>query len=650
METNEAVDDLQVEFDSGKRATFQAKRTIGFSVLSDSELVSVFKQFVTHELAAEADSDQEYYLVTSSMASKRVTGDMLAALVAARGCTPAVFRRDQPKAIVETYDALFAASLLIQSQLCGDPDESWVRTLLSKCHVIVLDVDPNSSLEQALVLSLHAKGYAAPEEMWGKLVTECLEWARRRLTVDLADIDKRFRHLMSPPAASKVTRPHQYLRVELKSHSFEVGRELVIARALNDQSFLPSNVVGALEFYRFDGDCRPRLKFSDDRIVLGNGHELELWGRFATWTGLYRFIDENIDRFKDEEVAIYPMNVDRDLENDLCAKTHRAALDAAALSRDATKCVHCDLPVTSSMSPVVEFGDGPTLCFGLSHSQCVRPTDRILGRADSEMFSENPELVNFDINAWFNAAHRGHGVFGGINASKQSIAPVVWGGIPPHEDAVGKFVVVSILADGSEQMTSNRGRVQRFTQKHAEEWALQLRQSVQAAEEAGDPLCYSDQSRAYSTRSTLIKQLGSSEKIERIAKVIVRPYEASEAARYPGPDHWYAPLMILREAETLTPLVLTNAIPAISNPLALGRHLENWRKAGFSIPAYEIESLLTDAQIDQLIDTAAGQGLGVILDPLVSEDGSAELVHGHPIYPLGAIEQLAQTQTAEASK
>jgi hypothetical protein len=639
METNEAVDDLQVAFDSGKRAAFQAKRTISFSTLANAEFVSVVKQFVAHEMRSDGGVDESYYLVTSSTASKRITGDLLAALNAARDCSPQVFERDQPKAIVDTYSEVLTAILSILDQLYGGADEPWARMLLSKSYVIVLDIDPNSSLEQALVLALHAKGYAAPSEMWGKLVADCLEWARRRLTVDLSDIEKTYSHLkVVAPQAINATE-HQYLRVQLNVDGFEVGRELVVARALNDLPIMKTGMLGLFEFYRFDDDCRPRLRFEGDRIILGSGDELELWGRFATWTGLNRYIDENIERLGREEVIVFPMNDDRDRETDLCAKTHRKALEAVAQSRDGTKCVHCELPVTASMSPVVEYGDGPDLSFGISHRECVLPTDRVMGRADSEMFGENPELVNFDVNSWFNAAHGGHGVFVGINASKQAIAPVIWGGIPPLEDKVGKYVVALVMKDGSEQLTSNRGLIQRFTKQHAEALALKLNTTVEQSTKDGDPLSCSDQTRAFGPRSLLVSKLGGSEKIQAIVDVRIRPYEAREAARYPGPRSWYAPLLILRESETLVPVILTNAIPAISDPLALGRHMENWRNAGYHLPACHLESLLTDAQVDQLLDKFEGTEVGVIIDPLFSEDGSGELVHGHPIYPLSEMER-----------
>jgi len=530
METNEAIDDLQVSFANGPRSMMQAKRSLSFSTLPNSELASVFEQFVVQSLQAAGDESDDYCLVTSSDASKRITGDMKAALDAARTASQTAFERDQPKAIVCTYNELLGLVREIQVRLVGSADDVWARALLAKSSVIVLDIDPHSSLEQAIVMALHSSGYTAPFEMWGKIVADCLEWARRRLTIKLRDIEQSYSHLRAPVAASLPPARPEYLRIELTSEGFEVGRELVVARALTDLPFMKKGTIGVIEFYRFDDNCRPRLKFRENRMVLGNGAELELWARLATWVGVERFIAENEARLAGEEMVIVPMNMDDDLEKGLCAATHRHSLDAAAKGRNSILCVHCELPVTESMCPIVEFGEGNDLCFGLSHRECVVPSDRILGRADSDLFRENPELVNFDINAWFRAAHRGHGVFFSIEASRQAISPVIWGGTPSHEDASGKYMVVSVLDDGTEELVCKRGRVQRFTKQHAEEFTESLGQWVQQSRAAGDPLSYSDQSRAFSRRSILLQQLGGKEKIHAISAVAARPCVGTQSS------------------------------------------------------------------------------------------------------------------------
>jgi hypothetical protein len=631
METREAIDDLQVSFANGSRCMMQAKRSLSFSTLPGSELASVLEQFVRQSLQATGDEADDYCLVTSSDASKRITGDMKAALDAARTASQAAFERDQPKAIVRTYNDLLGLVCEIRLRLVGSKNDAWARTLLAKSYVIKLDVDPHSSLEHAIILTLHSSGYTAPSEMWGKIVADCLEWARKRLTVKLKDVEQSYRHLRAPVTDFLPSAKPEYLQIKLTSERFEVGRELIIARALADLPFMRKGAIGVIELRRFDNNCKPRLIFRENRVIFRDGTEFELLARFATWVGAVRFMDENKARFPDEDIVIVPMDKVDDLEKGLCATTHRRLLNAAARRRNSMLCVHCELPVTESMCPVVEFGEGNDLYFGLSHRGCVVSSDRVLGRADSDLFRENPELVNFDINGWFRAAHQGHGVFFSIELSRQTLSPIIWGGAPSYEDAAGKHMVVSVLDDGTEEIICRRGRVQRFTKQHAKEFSEKLGDWVQRSRAAGDPLSYSDQSRTFSNRSTLLQQLGGKEKIHAISSVVARPYEAKEAARYPGPGNWYAPLLIIREAESLTPILLANVVPAISDPLTLGQYLGNWRAAGFDIPVYEIECLLDDAQVDQLIDMALLDGHDVILDPMVSEDGSMKLVRGHPI-------------------
>lgn len=645
LETAEAVDDLQVEFESGHRIVAQAKRRLSFSTQPGSEFVSVIDQFVRHHVETGGNNRDTYCLITTSEASKRVTGDMSAALNAARDCTYREFKRDQPQSITSTFDSLVRIAIDLRAEDDGVGLEQWAHELLAKVRVVVLDIDPNSSLEQALILALHSKGYTAPSEMFGKLSSDCIEWARTRSTIDLSTISDRYTHLLpargNPTDSSKARQT--YLAVSMTAEGMEVGRELVIGRALSDfPPLMKKDNIYVIECYRFDDDCRPRLQFKSDRVIFGNGSQLELWGRFSTWAGTERFLDENLDRFQSDEVVFIPMNREDDLENNFCAKVHREALNATAASRDGLKCVHCDLPISSSMSPIVEFGEGSELVFGLSHRQCVRASDRVLGRADSQLFQENPELVNFDVNAWFNAAHSGHGVFFGITSSSQPIVTLGWGGLPPRENYQGRYVVVSTVETGSEYLACHRGLVQRFYEGHALEFEQKLRGWIDQASTAGDPLCYSDQSRSFGNRSTLLSQIGGREKVLKITDVSVRLFDAREAAPYQRIGQWYAPLMILREAETRNLVCLTNAIPAISDPLALGRHLENWKNAGFDIPKYEIEVLLTDDDVDQLIAGSIGTGFGVILDPVLSEDGNADLLRGYPIY---SIDQLREHDT-----
>ncbi|MCD2175428.1 hypothetical protein [Rhizobium sp. C4] len=196
---------------------------------------------------------------------------------------------------------------------------------------------------------------------------------------------------------------------------------------------------------------------------------------------------------------------------------------------------------------------------------------------------------------------------------------------------------------GQEHITTKRGRVQRFTRQHADEFSAKLRSSIRQAEISRDPLCYSDQSGTFSTRTTLMRHLGGKERIQPISHVEVRAFDAREATRYRPPGNWYAPLLVLREEESLALIRLNNVVPAMSDPLSLGIYLENWRNSGFELPSYHIELLLTDFKVDQFIACVTDAGLDVVIDPILSESDDLEVVRGYPIYSLPMLEAMRTT-------
>lgn len=637
-ETGEAIDDLQLHFERGRRVLIQTKRTVSFSTAPGSELISVLAQFVLQHIASGNVLD-EYCLITSSAASKRVTGEMHAALEAAKDCSVKVFERDQPKAIVDTFAALLRCAQDLLRRVRPDATTMDARDVLLKMRVVVIDIDPHSALEQALVLILRAAGYSAPSELWGKLIADSLEWARNRQSIDLVKLAASYAHLKFPIADAGPKIEHQYLTCEFSAEGVAVGREIVIGRAISDD-LVPAGTVAILELYRFDDQCHSRLTFKSGRLIMAKGVQFEVWGRFATYAGLERYIEENDERLKPEGIVLLPIKSDANFETGLCATAHRHALQVAAARRPLLHCVHCGKPVSSSTSPVVEFGEGEGLTVGLTHRECLRPCDRVMGLADSGFFRNYPELTNFDVNAWFRAAHSGHGVFNAIRMSGEALPITTWGGTPTHEERLGEYVVVSMLDDGTEELCTRRGLVQRFTRRHADEYAENLKSGAAQAAQSGNPLCYSDQSRSFGAKSVLLELLGGKEKLRRIVGIEVRNFDAQEAARYPHPGSWYAPLLVLRDAASMDVLALGDVVPALSDPLALGQFLSNWRNAGFDLPSYEIELLLTDAEVDSFFERFAGSDVGVILDPIVSEDGNAKLLRGIRVYPVQFVKEL----------
>ena len=164
FETRTSIDDLNLLFRDGSRSYLQAKATIDFS-LATGELRSVFQQFEQQDAAG--GSNERFLLVTSSRASKKVTFDLRAALEGFRSSPIADFFRDQPKILTDIIaDLRIALTELRNAANREGANPDAVDRIIRKSGVVVVDVEAGDPLEQAIILVLQAKSYAAPSGVW----------------------------------------------------------------------------------------------------------------------------------------------------------------------------------------------------------------------------------------------------------------------------------------------------------------------------------------------------------------------------------------------------------------------------------------------------------------------------------------------------
>jgi hypothetical protein len=137
---------------------------------------------------------------------------------------------------------------------------------------------------------------------------------------------------------------------------------------------------------------------------------------------------------------------------------------------------------------------------------CVRPIHRVLGEITSELFRTYPELKDFDYRAWLEVRPTGQGVFGRLVGVQ--VARLLW---KPGRDrfAVGDWGVAYELEDGSRIFVRERGRVQRFSRKRAEEVAGAMNDHLAAATAQGDPCCVSSRSGEFGSYSLLLRHGGA---------------------------------------------------------------------------------------------------------------------------------------------
>src|SRR5262249_45828771 len=80
-----------------------------------------------------------------------------------------------------------------------------------------------------------------------------------------------------------------------------------------DLGIEPGDIV-ILEFYRFDENCKERLKFINGQCTLKNGLEIRVFARAGTFKGvarvLERYLKHHADQHKDAKLVVVESNID----------------------------------------------------------------------------------------------------------------------------------------------------------------------------------------------------------------------------------------------------------------------------------------------------------------------------------------------------
>lgn len=640
FETRTSIDDLVLQLRDGSHIFVQAKATIDFS-LTSGELKSVFEQFDGQD--GEGGANESYLLVTSSRASKKVTGDLRAALDAFRTSPANVFYRDQPKALTDVITDLrsMLSDQRAATQRSKDPEA--VDRVIRKSGVLVLDVDAGDPLEQAMILVLQARGYAAPAAVWGKAIADCVAFAKTRRTVAIEQVTATFERYRVPVTELPPDALDDILKVEWGDLEPQGGKEVVLLKAIDDslgavgQFFL-------MEFFRFDEDCNERLDFTGAAFTLPNGAKFEVLLRAATTEGMARLLKERPELGRDRPVYALGINSDEDPNGSPCAVAQAKRLQAAIRwNEHLLQCLHCGQPVSQPLSQMVELGEFLHPIAGLVHSACLKPTDRVIGGARSPFSEQHPELVNFGVNAWFRSVNGGQRAF--HNLASLRAGPVVnmaWGGRggkgPP-----GQFLVEVVMKNGDLEIVTQRNNLHRFSKGEADAFVSRLNGMFSEAASAGDPFCYTDQSKGFGRRSLLIEQFGARESRREVSAARVRPFEQRLVGAYSMPGQWYAPLLSLRYRASGDPVAMGGAVMLLTNPIRLRDHLENWAEAGMNVEDYELVTVLTDSDFDDFMRWVEDHDHVAVVDALV-DPKTGTLISGVMLLSIERLEALAKEE------
>ncbi|MFG2114388.1 hypothetical protein ACGFRB_17425 [Streptomyces sp. NPDC048718] len=609
FETADNIDDLVLVGPDG-RLFIQAKNTISLSADPSSDFGSVLAQFVG-QYVGDKQADDVYVLATSTEASSNVRKVLRKLTEAARlnrsGSTTMPLTNGEKDVLGKTEAIIRHHYQAATGTALSQED---IQHILARMRICSLDIREGGSLETAALMMLGSKAVVPPQLLWGSLVAFAVSLARDRLSITATGLKERMGRYVSRHDEGNGGAASELFTEDLLA-GLSYGREVVLARApFEDCDFLIA------DFRRFDDTGARRLKFGEGHVELAPEERWEIVGRWATSTGLERYLQRHADDYQDKRVVVAPANPADDPNRSLAALAHGAqcAMLAAGIE-DPFLCRHCGDPISEDGAPLVEVDEeGVPADIGLVHEACRTPTDRVLGGVDAALFRENGRLRNFDYKGWLTAAQGGQWLLGGLLRSSLKLAPIAWKS-EYDNFSQGSWCVELSLEDGTVRYVMDRGRVMRFSARRATDTAEEMSQHISEAGQAGDPLCYTADGSMSGSYSQLLGQ--GHDPVLCTGATPVR-YSRAIGDAYSDCKQYYAPLAYLVDAETGEPVVVDGVISLLHNPLDLDSYVANWARCGIELPDFTVSAILTDDQFDRFVRLAMTRGVGIVIDPKLS--------------------------------
>lgn len=420
--------------------------------------------------------------------------------------------------------------------------------------------------------------------------------------------------------------------IEENSTQFSTGKELLIIK-----SFIPTADYLIVELFRFDDDGNKKNIFRDNIVRPRDGKngkedEWELVQRFATMTGVIRYLDENKDfTTKNRVIVMYASEEIDQIESTAHAKQHYKKLQQLKVANTTLMtCLHCSKSILSNDNLFIEIDEeGLKPAMGNIHKECVRPADRILGKLVYPDLTENSSLVNFDYQEWINLLKRGQGF---ITATKKiehkDVIPII-GWNPDHKFNSGNYCIRLTAEDGESSYAHLGKDIQRYKESEIDAEVDLFKSMLLKSETSGDPMGVTSEKRIFGNYTQLEIIKNADEKILKIVGVEKSKYSNQFSQINVNIDNDYAPLCLVIDPISENIINQGNCIPIISDPFKFDDFHKNWNAAGYTIDKCELRIIKSDSELDHYLRAFLEDGMQPILDPMF--DKEAELIKGYYI-------------------
>ena len=618
FEGQRPIDDLNVICANNLVLYMQIKKSIYYSVQQNSPFSKTIEQFIKQYVRSSENNDI-YILATSVKSSDKILNNLARILesVHSGSVNNEIYFNEDEK---EIYIGLYKLCQEIYYRYTRkDLNTIEYNKILNKIHIMVFNIEKDMSDERTIFSEFKQASNIEPQLIWAVMLKEAALHAGQGLSVGKSNfIKKHVQYLSYNKNVSCSPDDNKIGNIIMPGKEmFSADREVVLVESVDDTCKYT-----IFDLLRFDNEGKKRFEFRNDEIViLGDNISMKLIYRCSNLKEMAMFLKAN-ENLCFGKIGFF------DEKNELFEGSHVYAKIYADLCWNLLKrnnsylmCIHCTKPISENTAKVVEIDIlNEKHNMGLVHLDCLKLSDRILGCIECESFEKYAFLKKFDSNIWHKALSNSHMIYSFINQLNYN-KQILWSHSKGY-DKNNKYCLKIKFSDGSFAYLLERGKVKRYAKDIAEKQCEGANRSIKNNKSKNNSLYYIKSIGLFGTYSIVYQKKDNLENILECVGFEVDQYNLTIADEFDSNKNYYTPIAYLKDSESEKIVCIANHLVLITNPLSIGKLLENWRKVGFLIPEYEVEIIDDDNKFDNFIEDARKSNLKIIMDPYFGLDGN----------------------------
>ena len=445
------------------------------------------------------------------------------------------------------------------------------------------------------------------------------------------------------------------LKLEIKSiadneKKLSAGKEILLIKSLvKDYDFM------IIENFRFDDYGKKKIKFKESKVLFQGVEDEDfiLIQRFATWTGLNRYFDNNQEAFKSKSVVV--INAIEEIEK--VEDTVHALAQAEYLkellefNKDPSSCLHCGEKISTNDCFFIEIDELELKDkVGNVHKECLRPADRILGESRNENL-EKSNLINFDFRKWSDLLLKGQGQIRVIKKkfpSNVNPLPVIsWN--PLNNINTGKYCIRKYYEDGSYSFVMLGKNIHRFRKEEIDIEVEKFNKQIKELKKQGDPICMIVETKMNGTYKLINKLKLPEQTIVNASHFEKATYSIQLEENQTEINNDYTPIGLVCFPDTEDIVKINKYVLLITNPLEFDILYQNLSEIIQNLGGCKIKIIESDFELDAYLQKFFNENLIPVIDPIFDKKTNS-LISGYEIQSMESIISKANKEPKQWKK